>query len=36
MTKNEQWLNMLNILNITPDKEIESGILVSKKLLPDN
>ena len=36
MTKNEQWLNMLSILNIAPDASIESGILVSRKLLSDN
>ena len=36
MTKNEQWLNMLSILNIAPDVSIESGILVSRKLLSDN
>ena len=36
MTKNEQWLNMLSILNIAPDASIESGILVSRKLINDS
>lgn len=36
MTKNEQWLNMLSKLNITPTSDIESGQLISRTLLKDN